>query len=92
LHQDVNASPHTTYQLSAWLKTSGDVTTGKLGVRDQSGKILAELPFSKLGVYTRQQLAVTSGDKSLLQVFAGYDAPGHDSWLQLDDFSLTAGP
>jgi len=86
--QIVKLQPNTSYSMSCWLRDSGNFTQGRLGVRDSAGKTLAEIPFAKLHSYTRLSLQFNSESNSQVEVYAGFEAPGHDSWLQLDDFTL----
>lgn len=88
IKQKVAVAPQTAYELSCFLRDSGNFSDGRLGVRDGQSQLLAETPFSKLRNYTRVSLQFNSGPNSEIEVFAGFNASGHDAWLQLDGFSL----
>jgi hypothetical protein len=81
--------PHRRYVLKAHVQTSANLTAGYFGVRGGANQaVLAETGFGPLGSYTELTVTFDSGDNHDLTVFAGYWAPGADSWLRLDDVSL----
>ncbi|WP_164012138.1 DUF4185 domain-containing protein [Pyxidicoccus trucidator] len=91
LKQSVVVQPHTDYTLRGWVRTSGNSTEGYLGVRGPSnGPILGERLFGSLPGYTEQVVSFNSGGNSVVEVYGGLWANG-DTWLQLDDVSLTRG-
>jgi hypothetical protein len=81
---------HTRYTLKAHVQTSANLTAGYFGVRNADGQtVLAETNFGQQGAYTELTVSFDSGENTKLKVFAGYWAPGADSWLRLDNLSLT---
>jgi hypothetical protein len=50
--------------------------------------VVGETRFASLGAYTQVSATVGSGSNTSLVVFAGLWANG-DTWLQLDDVSIT---
>lgn len=88
LHQTVRVQPNTTYEFSAWVKTSSNNDNGYVGVRTSGLQVLAETNFQAVGDWTRFDLTVDSGDRTSLQVFAGIWTDNGDMWMQLDDVAL----
>lgn len=87
--QLVPVQPDTTYSLTGWFRTSSTFGTGYFGVRaDGSAQPLRETSFGGLGSWTEETVTVNSGANDFLTVYAGYWAPGSDSWLQIDDIAL----
>lgn len=87
--QLVPVQPNTTYTLTGWFRTSSTFGTGYFGVRaDGSAQPLQEVSFGGLGAWTEETVTVNSGLDDFLTVYAGYWAPGSDSWLQVDDIAL----
>jgi hypothetical protein len=92
LKQRVVVQPHTDYTLKGWVRTSANNTAGYLGARvPNNGPILGEIPFGALGPYTELSVSFNSGPRSVVEIYSGLWADG-DTWLQLDDVSLTRGP
>ncbi|MFJ7212968.1 DUF4185 domain-containing protein [Amycolatopsis sp. NPDC098790] len=89
---DTPIHPHTRYTLRAQVQTSSSLTAGFFGVRGADGRtVLAETSFARQGTYTELTVGFDSGDNTALKVFAGYWAPGTDSWLRLDGVGLAPG-
>ncbi|OLB78683.1 MAG: hypothetical protein AUI14_12425 [Actinobacteria bacterium 13_2_20CM_2_71_6] len=87
--QEVPVKPHTRYTVSGWVQTSGSLTDGFFGVRNSDGRtVLQETRFGPAGPYTRLSVTFDSGDNDKVTLFAGYWAPGSDSWLRFDDATL----
>lgn len=89
LHQTVAVAPDRTYRLTGWARTSANNRNGYFGLRTTSGQVVGETRFAGLGTYTQLSVTVGSGPHTSLVVFAGVWADG-DTWLQLDDVSITA--
>jgi len=53
------------------------------------GTIISELNSGFLPEYTSRSVTFNSGSNTTVSVFAGYWAPGADSFIQVDDFTLT---
>jgi D-arabinan endo alpha-(1,5)-arabinofuranosidase len=73
------------------VRTSANNTAGYFGVRGvNNGPIVGETPFGALTGYTQLTVSFNSGPHSVLEVYGGMWAQG-DTWVQLDDVSLTRG-
>lgn len=91
LVQKVVVQPYTDYTLKGWVRTSANSTTGYFGARGvNNGPILGEVPFGALTGYTQLSVSFNSGASSVVEVYGGVWANG-DTWMQLDDASLTRG-
>jgi hypothetical protein len=89
LYQTVSVVPNTTYQLTGWIRTAANNTDGYFGARTTGGAVVSEKKFGNLPGYTQLSVAVNSGTQSQLQLYAGLWANNGDTWLQVDDVSLT---
>ncbi|NMO16682.1 DUF4185 domain-containing protein [Pyxidicoccus fallax] len=91
IKQEVAVTPNTRYTLTGWVKTAGAHTDGYFGARVlRGGPILNEVPFTQpLGSYTRLSVTFDSGSNHSVELFAGMWAHGTDTWIQVDDVSLT---
>ena len=91
IKQRVVVQPHTDYTLKGWIRTSANNTDGYFGVRlPNYGPILNETKFGALANYTELTVQFNSGPNSIVELYAGLWANG-DTWLQIDDVSLTRG-
>ncbi|BAY11310.1 hypothetical protein [Calothrix sp. NIES-2098] len=52
IRQRVRLQPNTQYQLTAYVRTSANVTDGYFGVRDARQKVFSEIKFGSLPRYT----------------------------------------
>ncbi|MCE6999093.1 hypothetical protein LZG04_30450 [Saccharothrix sp. S26] len=86
--QFVPVTPHTTYRLHAWVRTSGNYTAGFFGVRPHNGTPFVETGFGAGTGYRLLTVTFDSGTAGGVTVFSGYWAPGVDSWMQVDDVTL----
>jgi hypothetical protein len=86
--QDVAVQPHTTYQLTGWIRTSVNSDNGYFGARTTSGTVVSEAHFISVGAWTRFTVDVDSGANSTLQLYAGVWTNSGDIWMQLDDVAL----
>lgn len=90
--QTIPVSPNTAYTLTGWIQDSSNVSAGYFGLRDGgTSTVLAETKFGSLPGYTQLAVTFNSGANTTVTIYAGYWAPGADSWLRLDDFDLVAG-
>jgi hypothetical protein len=91
--QQVAVTPGRTYTFDAWIRSSGSLTDGRFGVRvgGLGSQALGESRFGATADYTHRQVTVTvpPGVQSVT-VYAGFVAPGTDTYLQLDDVAATA--
>lgn len=88
--QRVPVTPGHTYTFSAWIRSSGSLTDGRFGVRSGAAGSapLDEVRFGAAADYTRRQVTVTApAGRHVLTLYAGLDAPGTDTWIQVDDVS-----
>lgn len=93
LKQSVAVQPYTDYTLRGWVRTSANNTEGYLGARGvNNGPIVGEVPFGPLTNYSQLSVTFNSGPHSLIEVYSGIWAKNGDTWMQLDDVSLTRGP
>lgn len=89
--QTVSVQPNTSYVLRGWIQTSGNAD-GYFGVRHgTSANLLAETHFSPQTSYTQLSVPFNSGANTQVTLFAGYWAPGSDSWIRLDDVEISPG-
>lgn len=91
IRQEVHLKPNSNYILEAYVRTSGNVTDGYFGVRDTQQKVWSELKFGTLPQYTKLTLQFRTGNASTYNIFTGFWALGQDSWVQVDNYSLS-GP
>ncbi|QQR42047.1 DUF4185 domain-containing protein [Myxococcus xanthus] len=90
LKQSVVVQPYTDYALRGWVRSSANNTAGYFGARGPgNGPILGEVPFGALGAYTERVVHFNSGPNALIEVYGGLWADNVDTWMQLDDVSLT---
>ncbi|WP_433266337.1 hypothetical protein ACQPZF_40590 [Actinosynnema sp. CS-041913] len=85
--QQIALKPHTAYRMRVFLRTSAAFPTGYFGVRGAS-PWLTERPFGVINHYDELSIDFRTGDNPNVTAFLGYQAPGHDSWVQFDDWSI----
>ncbi|RPF43717.1 peptidase A4-like protein [Streptomyces sp. Ag109_G2-6] len=93
--QRVSVKPQTVYYLEGWVRTSGNYTTGYFGARGTNGRTIVQKNYGKVisnGAYQFLRMAFNSGTNTSVTLYAGYNAPGTDSWVQIDDISLADSP
>ncbi|BAY88487.1 MULTISPECIES: hypothetical protein [unclassified Tolypothrix] len=90
ISQRVKLQPNAEYELKAYVRTSGNVTDGEFGVRDSNKNSLVELKFGSLSQYIPLTIKFVTGNESEYNIFTGYWAVSQDSWVQVDNYSLTA--
>ncbi len=88
IHQTVAVSPHTNYTLAGWIRTSDNNKSGYFGVRPPGGSPISEQSFGALTSWTRITVNFNSGNRNSVELFGGI-WPNGDTWIQLDDISLT---
>jgi hypothetical protein len=89
LHQTVAVTPGRTYRVTGWIRSSPNTSDGYFGLRTASGQVVGEQRFGVFAGYTQVSVVVPAGSNTSLVVYAGLWANG-DTWLQLDDVSVTA--
>lgn len=88
IKQRVVVQPYTNYTLKGWVRTSSNNTKGYFGVREPvDGAVIKETPFAHLNDYTELTVTFNTGNRSVVELYAGLWASG-DTWLQVDDVSL----
>jgi hypothetical protein len=90
IDQVVGVSHDRKYRLTVWIRSSGVPGTGYFGVRDlSSNKPIAETTFGTVATYQKLTVVFDSAANSSVRIFAGYWAPGSDSWIQADDIDIS---
>ncbi len=88
--QLVRVEPNKIYTLKGWVRTAENNTAGYFGARAPNlGAILNETSFASLPGYTQLIVQFNSGANDSVEVYAGMWANNGDTWIQVDDFSLT---
>lgn len=88
--QQVPVQPGKTYTFAAWARSNETLPAdkGAFGVR-QGSTVLAEKRFGPSAAYVEHQVTVTvPAGVNTVTVYAGFEAPGVDTWIQLDDFTI----
>ncbi|HZG58802.1 DUF4185 domain-containing protein [Paenibacillus sp.] len=90
LKQRVAVQPHTNYTLKGWVRTSFNNNDGYFGARvPNGGAVLGETRYYAHSNYTELTVPFNSGPNAYVELFAGMWANNGDTWVQLDDVSLT---
>jgi len=88
LTQTVPVQPGRDYTFGAWTKSSPSLADGGFGVRIGDDTV-AEQELGASADYEQRTVDVHVPEGvHEVTVFAGFDAPGTDTWLQLDDFTI----
>lgn len=87
--QVVSVRPNTTYTLRGFIQGSSNVAGGYFGVRTTAGSVISETSFGSLPAYTQETVSFNSGANTTVTVYAGYWGPGADSWIRVDDVSVS---
>lgn len=89
--QTVSLTPNQPYTLSVWIQTSIPFPGGSIGVRTESGAILAQQPFGLSESYARTDLNFKSSSTSTALIFVGFaNTTNADAYVHVDDWSLVA--
>jgi S-formylglutathione hydrolase FrmB len=90
IHQTVQVAANTPYHLSGWVRTSGNHHDGFFGVRTTSGTVIGEAHFgNSLNGYTHLTVDINTGSNTQVDVYAGVWGAWSDTWMQVDNVSLT---
>ncbi len=90
MKQTVVVEPNTDYTLTGWIRTSDNMTEGYFGARPpRAGNVLNEVRFGRMDNYTPLKVEFNSGKHSLVEIYAGMWASDGDTWIQIDDITLT---
>lgn len=88
IKQVIPVTPNTNYTLRGWIINSNNFTGGYFGVRGSNGAIINETNYGGLSTYTQLSVPFNSGNNTTATIYAGYWAPGVDSWIRVDDVSV----
>lgn len=91
IKQEVSVEPNSDYTLTGWIKTSGNSRDGYFGARlVNGGPILNEAHLTQgYAHYTQLTVRFNSGSNHSIELYAGLWANSEDTWIQVDDLSLT---
>lgn len=91
LYQTVPVNPGTTYAFGAWINASAGLPAdqGRFGVR-LGTQDLASKTFGASTGYVHHEVTVTvPPGVHELTAYAGFNAPNVDTWIQVDDFTVS---
>ncbi|MGW6200510.1 DUF4185 domain-containing protein [Kribbella sp. NPDC055110] len=91
LYQTVPVVPGTTYTFGSWVNASANLPAGqgRFGVRAGTTD-LASTTFGAGTGYVHHEVTVkVPPDVHELTVYAGFNAPNLDTWIQVDDFTVS---
>jgi Carbohydrate binding domain len=91
ISQRVKLQPNTEYELKVYVRTSENVTDGSFGIRDANQNPFVEIKFGRLPQYLPLTLRFVTGNESEYNISTGFWAVGRDSWVQVDNYTLTGG-
>ncbi|MFG2056375.1 carbohydrate binding domain-containing protein [Micromonospora sp. NPDC048930] len=92
ISQAVPVVPGRTYTFASWVRSSSALTDGRFGVRlgPDGSEVLGESRFGATADYTERSVQVTvPAGVTSLTVYAGFVAPGTDTWIQIDDVTIS---
>lgn len=91
LYQTVPVNPGATYTFGAWINASAALPAdqGRFGVR-LGTQDLSSKTFGASNGYVHHEVTVTvPAGVHELTVYAGFNAPNADTWIQVDDFTVS---
>ncbi|MFD7155931.1 DUF4185 domain-containing protein [Kribbella sp. NPDC059898] len=91
LYQSVPVVPGTTYTFGSWINASANLPTdqGRFGVRNGTTDV-ASTTFGAGTGYVHHEVTVkVPPGVHELTVYAGFNAPNKDTWIQVDDFTVS---
>ena len=94
LTQKIPVKPGTTYTFGSWINASAGLPAGggRFGVRlgAEGSQVLEEKTFGASTGYVHHEVTVTvPAGANEVTLYAGFTAPGTDTWIQVDDFAVT---
>jgi hypothetical protein len=94
LTQKVPVSPGAEYTFGAWINASAALgaNAGRFGIRLGAAgtTVLGEQTFGAANGYVHHEVTVTiPAGVNEVTLYAGFTAPGTDTWIQLDDFTVS---
>jgi hypothetical protein len=95
LTQKIPVKPGTTYTFGSWINASAGLPAGqgRFGVRlgADGSQVLGEKTFGASNGYVHHEVTVTvPAGVNELTLYSGFNAPGTDTWIQVDDFTVTS--
>jgi hypothetical protein len=86
--------PGTTYTFGSWIDASPGLPAGggRFGVRlgADGSQVLGEKAFGASTGYVHHDVTMTApAGVNEVTLYAGFTAPGTDTWIQVDDFAVT---
>ncbi len=90
LTQTVPVTPGAQYTFGSWINASANLPAGggRFGVRIGT-KVLGEKSFGASNGYVHHEVPVTiPAGVHEVTVYAGFTAPGVDTFIQVDDFTV----
>jgi hypothetical protein len=91
IRQNIMLSSGTTYSLTAFIRTSGNVHDGYFGFRYWPNmQPVAQMKYGPFPVYSKVSVQFTPTQSGWYVVFAGFWAPNQDAWIQVDNVDLEA--
>lgn len=91
LYQTVPVTPGATYTFGSWINASANLPAGqgRFGVRSGT-QDLASTTFGASAGYVHHEVTVkVPAGVHELTVYAGFNAPNVDTWIQPDDFTVS---
>ncbi|MGZ0151610.1 DUF4185 domain-containing protein [Kribbella sp. WER1] len=91
LYQNVPVVPGATYTFGSWINASANLPAdqGRFGVRNGTTD-LASTTFAAGTGYVHHEVTVkVPPGVHELTVYAGFDGPNKDTWIQVDDFTVS---
>ena len=94
LTQKVPVSPGAKYTFNSWINASAALpaNAGRFGIRlgADGTTVLGEQTFGAANGYVHHEVTVTiPPGVNEVTLYAGFTAPGTDTWIQLDDFTVS---
>ncbi|MGW1209056.1 choice-of-anchor Q domain-containing protein [Streptomyces sp. NPDC002499] len=86
--QTVTVTPNKNYRLTFWVRNSGNIDQGWLGVKTTGGTVISEVEHGTAPAYSRVVLTLNSGSNSTLVLHSGYYSPTGSAWQRIDDVAL----
>lgn len=88
IRQPVRLFAGQNYTLKAFVRTSGNVTDGYFGFREQNQHPVAEIKFGPLPSYQELTVQFHPDATGVYNIFTGFWAPNQDAWIQIDNIRV----
>ncbi|MFF1821082.1 DUF4185 domain-containing protein [Kribbella sp. NPDC058245] len=91
LYQTVPVTPGTTYRFGSWISASANLPAGagRFGVRNGTAELASEVFGAGTGYVHHEVTVKVPAGVHELTVYAGFTGPNVDTWIQVDDFSVS---